>query len=600
MTKRIRKTRKHARRKTRKKQRGGMFRAVVDSVLSRFQTSSSLVYANIDFVKNLRPLLSQITKHNYLAKSEAVKNLMTENKEQINNVIWVTTGNGRYTIHNPNDRVAGGTPMLLLQVLVNVPEYKKDRSIYHVFLDNGGDIDKKTNPNGLSLSQQIDFDTTDERINKKKKKHKKSIKKQSSMRNTRKTSSSSKEEEDAGIEEPTELVVEELDEKPLQVEIPKKTTAASKKQKPTLDFTLVPSYDMTQTFWEPLFQGNELIELKSKIDSLIQRDIDLKHDKLCGLCEMVQTIIPSFSVRLQLQREKKDENDMKEKTVFDQPDDLRNMNIILCSTILLLGFIAKRLEKQDYTFMFKGGKSVQLAFAYAKNGNKYKSEDIDILIIPNKQNVAYDADKSKVLALNISYLIRWCLNTNFENNLDSQIMESNPTVVKFAYQGFLRDGKQPTNKTALMDIDFSEIPEVNQPFYTNKIKMFYAAKKTVKMVDDEVFSDDGKPYFGEEMLFYFQSMEQQIYEKLYYYLLYTKYKEQLLERRPIEDKEYEKITVSTCNYYLAKFKRSLLALLRGYGFNYLNLFSEFAEDDRVSEVLDKVRAELVKEIESSE
>ena len=599
MTKRIRKTRKHARGKTRKKQRGGMFRAVIDSVLSRFQTSSSLLYANIDFVKNLRPLLSQITKHNYPAKSEAVKNLMTENKDQINNVIWVTTGNGRYTIHNPNDRVAGGTPMLLLQVLVNVPEYKKDRSIYHVFLDNGGDIDKKTNPNGLSLSQQIDFDPVDERVNKKKKKHKKSKKNQSSVRNTRKTSSSTK-EEDAVIEEPNELVVEQVQEESLQVEIPNKTTAITKKQKPTLDFTTVPSYDTTQSFWEPLFQANELIELKTKFDSLIQRDIDLKHDKLCGLCEMVQTIIPSFSVRLQLQREKKDDNDMKEKTVFDQPDDLRNMNIILCSTILLLGFIAKKLEKQDYTFMFKGGKSVQLAFAYAKNGNKYKSEDIDILIIPNKQNVAYDANKSKVLALNISYLIRWCLNTNFEKNLDSQIMESNPTVVKFAYQGFLRDGKQPTNKTALVDIDFSEIPEVNQPFYTNKIKMFYAAKKPVKMVDDEVFSDDGKPYFGEDMLFYFQSMEQQIYEKLYYYLLYTKYKEQLLERRPIEDKEYEKITVSTCNYYLAKFKRSLLALLRGYGFNYLNLFSEFAEDDRVSEVLDKVRAELVKEIDSSE
>ena len=138
MTKRIRKTRKHKRGKTRKrtKQRGGMFRAVIDSVLSRFQTSSSLVYANINFVKKLRPLLSQITKHNYPAKSEELKHLMTENKEQINNVIWVTTGNGRYTIHNPNDRVAGGTPMLLLQVLVNVPEYKKDRSIYHVFLDN--------------------------------------------------------------------------------------------------------------------------------------------------------------------------------------------------------------------------------------------------------------------------------------------------------------------------------------------------------------------------------------------------------------------------------------------------------------------------------
>ena len=248
--------------------------------------------------------------------------------------------------------------------------------------------------------------------------------------------------------------------------------------------------------------------------------------------------------------------------------------------------------------MFKGGKSVQLAFAYVKNDKEYKSEDIDILIIPNKSSVEYNSDKAKALAFNISYLIRWVLNATYEKNLDSQIMETNPMVVKLAYQAFLRDGKPFGNKTALVDIDFSDIPEVNRPFYRNKTKMFYGAAKPIRMVDDDVFSDDGKPYFGEDMLFYFQSMEQQIHEKLYYYLLYTKYKKQLQERNPILEEEYKTLTVSTCNYFLAKFKRSLLALLRGYGKNYSNLFSEFAEDDRVSEVLDKVRAELTKEIES--
>lgn len=623
MTKRIRTTKRTTRRygkhtnvKTRKRtvrsktkktrQRGGMFKAVVDSVLSRFQSSSSLVYAKIDFVEKLRPLLSQIHKNNYATKSAAVKNLMVENKDQINNVIWVTITGNKYTIHNPNDRVAGGTSMLLLQILLNVPEYKKDRSIYHAFLDNGGDIDKKTNPNGLSLGQQLpsDFDTRDERLKKKSKKSKKS---QSSAPNTLKKKSSSAEkmpviEEGVDDEGPIESVVDKPEQVQveedivksdlgLQDEMPKKTTAVSKKQKPLLDFTLLPSYDTTLSFWEPLFSGMELTDLKSKLDALIQTDIELKHDKLCRLCEMVQTIIPSFSVRLQLQREKKDETDMKERTIFDQPDDLRNMNIILCSTILLLGYIAKKLEKQDYTFMFKGGKSVQLAFSYAKNGNLYKSEDIDILIIPNKQNVVYDPDKTKVLALNISYLIRWFLDTKFEKSLDSQIMVKNPTVVKFAYI------PKYGTPIALMDIDFSDIPEVNRSFYKDKIKMFYSATKPVNMLDDEVLPDDGKPYFGEEMLFYFQSIEQQIHEKLYYYLLYTKYKEQLQNRTPILEEEYKTLTVSTCNYYLAKFKRSLLALLRGYGMNYSNLFSEFAEDDRVSEVLDKVRTELMKEIE---
>jgi hypothetical protein len=248
--------------------------------------------------------------------------------------------------------------------------------------------------------------------------------------------------------------------------------------------------------------------------------------------------------------------------------------------------------------MFKGGKSVQLAFAYAKNGKEYKSEDIDILIIPNKPTVEYNSDKAMVLALNISYLIRWILDTKYDRSLDSQIMETNPTVVKFAYQAFMRDGKPLGNKTALMDIDFSKILDVNLPFYKDKIKMFHGKTKLVKNLDDDVFTDDNKPYFDEEMLFYFQSIEQQIQEKLYYYLLYTKYKKQLREKIPILEEEYKTLTVSTCNYYLAKFKRSLLALLRGYGMNYSNLFSEFAEDDRVSGVLDEVRTELMKEIES--
>lgn len=617
MTKRIRttKTRKRRTAKTRNKtmKRGGMFNAFKSKVSGFFQ-SSPIMYANNDFVKQLRPLLKPTNKTDAEVKATAIKKLMQDNQDQINNVIWTTIVGSKYTIYESNNRAQGGSPMLLLQILINVPEFKRDRSIYHVFLDNGGDIDKKTNPNGLSLSQQIDFNPVDER---RKKKSNKSKKNKSTALHSPKKRSSSKEEmqvieegvDDEGpiesvVGEPEKVQVEEdivksdLGLSDIRLEMPRAPTAVSKKQKPTLDFTLVPSYDATNAFWEPLFPGTELDVLKSKFDALVQGDVELKHNELCRLCEMVQTIIPSFSVRSKLQREKKDENDIKEKTVFDQPDDLRNMNIILCSTVLLLGFVAKKLEKQDYTFMFKGGKSVQLAFAYVKNDKEYKSEDIDILIIPNKSSVEYNSDKAKALAFNISYLIRWVLNATYEKNLDSQIMETNPMVVKLAYQAFLRDGKPFGNKTALVDIDFSDIPEVNRPFYRNKTKMFYGAAKPIRMVDDDVFSDDGKPYFGEDMLFYFQSMEQQIHEKLYYYLLYTKYKKQLQERNPILEEEYKTLTVSTCNYFLAKFKRSLLALLRGYGKNYSNLFSEFAEDDRVSEVLDKVRAELTKEIES--
>ena len=256
--------------------------------------------------------------------------------------------------------------------------------------------------------------------------------------------------------------------------------------------------------------------------------------------------------------------------------------------MLLLGVIAKKLEKQDYTFMFKGGKGVQLAFAhtekkYGKRFEEYESEDIDLIIIPNKQHVSYDVDRAKDLALNISYLIRWFFESNYKDNLDSQIMPTNPNVVKFAYQAFMRDDKTPLgNKLALMDIDFSKIPDENRPFYDGKIKMFH--KKT-----------DG--ILGEDMLFYFQSLEQQINEKLYYYLLYTKYKK-MLQNRPvmeITDDKYKKLTVKDCNYYLTKFKKSLLALLRGSGEGYQIFFDNYKTDSRFSEVLvDEVQEELTK------
>ena len=373
MTKRIRttKTRKRRTAKTRKK-RGGMFNAFKSKVSGFFQ-SSPILYANNDFVKQLRPLLKPTNKTDAEVKATAIKKLMQDNQDQINNVIWTTIVGSKYTIYESNNRAQGGSPMLLLQILINVPEFKRDRSIYHVFLDNGGDIDKKTNPNGLSLSQQIDFNPVDER---RKKKSKKSQKKMASSKEKIQVIDEGVDDEgpiESVVGEPEKAQVEEdivksdLGLSDIRLEMPRAPTAVSKKQKPTLDFTLVPSYDATNAFWEQLFPGTELDVLKSKFDALVQGDVELKHNELCRLCEMVQTIIPSFSVRSNLQREKKGENDIKEKTVFDQPDDLRNMNIILCSTVLLLGFIAKKLEKQDYTFMFKGGKSVQLAFAYAKN-----------------------------------------------------------------------------------------------------------------------------------------------------------------------------------------------------------------------------------------
>jgi len=573
--------------KTKKRlHRGGMFRSVVNTVLSSFQGRS---VDDFIFVGKLRQILNFNTKSDI--KATLIKDLMRDNKDQINNVIWVTMSNGRYTILDSNKGAPGGMPLLLFQILYNVPDFKKDRSIYHAFLDNGGDMDKKINPNGFSLKDLLpsDFDPVDDRPGKKGKKNKKG---KSSAPKTKKTMQVMEVmEEQVDDEGPIESVVEDPSEVQLEEDIVKSDGVVlddiQLDVEPTLEEQTKPlpvaattSYDTTLTFWIPLFPGVELTELKSKFESLIAGDLKIKSNELCKLCEIVKTIIPSFHVSFESVK------NINGLTVFKQPKDIQNINIILCATMLLLGVVAKKLEKQDYTFMFKGGKGVQLAFAHAgkKNGKRfedYESEDIDLIIIPNKQNVIYDEDKAKNLALNISYLIRWFFESNYKDNLDSQIMATNPNVVKFAYQAFQRDSKMPIGTTALMDIDFSKIPDENRPFYEGKIKMFY--KKA-----------DGS--LSEDMLFYFQSLEQQINEKLYYYLLYTKYKKMLQHRPVIEitDEKYKNLSVKVCNYFLIKFKKSLLALLPGYGEGYLSFFDKYKTDTRVSEVLDEVRSELTK------
>ena len=72
----------------------------------------------------------------------------------------------------------------------------------------------------------------------------------------------------------------------------------------------------------------------------------------------------------------------------------------------------------------------------------------------------------------------------------------------------------------------------------------------------------------------------------------------MLQNRPvmeITDDKYKKLTVKDCNYYLTKFKKSLLALLRGSGEGYQIFFDNYKTDSRFSEVLvDEVQEELTK------
>ena len=75
----------------------------------------------------------------------------------------------------------------------------------------------------------------------------------------------------------------------------------------------------------------------------------------------------------------------------------------------------------------------------------------------------------------------------------------------------------------------------------------------------------------------------------------------MLQHRPvieITDEKYKKLSIKECVFYLTKFKKSLLALLRGSGEDYSKFFDKYKTDSRFSEPLvNEVQKELTEEIE---
>ena len=597
---------KHSKKQKNKKtnkQKGGMNR-LINSLFGQKPD-----YVSKEFIDKLKPILNSKNK-------DALKKLLEEYNLETNKLFHITIDSkGKYIIHEKKP-FTSGINASLLSILLNVPEFKKDRTIYHAFLNNGGVIPQQS---------YDDFDFGDDRPKKKDKPKKSKNKSQ----NNKSHNNKSQDDEffDAQETNYTPVQVEDdivkSDFEPQYVDAQSEQQPERRKNvkiKSKLDYTIEPKYDgeynleEEPVFWKPIFGDNEMTNLKQKITQLIQEDLKLEYNQLCSLCQMVQTIIPSFHVRLSNERPKKNETDEKEPTRYDQSIDLQKINVILCSTMLLLGVISKKMENQDYNFVFKGGKAVQVALSQVAQDSRvaqeYKSEDIDILIVHNKETIEYNREKTQNLGLHISYLVRWFLDTKFDKNIVSDIMnETNPNIVKFSYQPFGPNGSPLKTKNALMDIDFGDLPIEIKPLYNNKKKMFFGKMKPTIVLDDEELPDDGKPYFGEELLFNFQSYESQIQEKIYYYLLYSKYRSMLLNKIPITDPKYKSLNIKECDLYLTKFSKSILALIHGKLANTNNeerksqfvmelipYLSDYAEDDRFDEtVIRDARNKLVEE-----
>ena len=325
--------------------------------------------------------------------------------------------------------------------------------------------------------------------------------------------------------------------------------------------------DAIPAFWAPIFNKTptELISLRDKIKDALAQDNVIPMAKneiqnIWSICEMVQTMIPTYYVPT------KNAPYWHGNTMYaDKPIDFTRFNMTLCTCLIIFGILSDKMAGQDYEFIFKGGKAIQLELGQISGNPQYISEDIDILVRP-AHGTTYNRDVAKNLASHIGYLIKWFL-TYIElptellkdetkpvsltiavalpdvqdNTICDSTAKSNPNIVKISYN------KIATRICkALADIDFKETPaEVSSYFEKTHKYPFHI---------DELQTD---------VLFICPNIGSLIDEKIYLYAKYTGFKLLLEAGKKILDEGYETVNLDTCRFYREKFSKALLALTLG-------------------------------------
>ena len=253
-------------------------------------------------------------------------------------------------------------------------------------------------------------------------------------------------------------------------------------------------------FWKPIFQeGEELIRLREIFISIYQEDrYTDDNQKRFKICDLVEKIIPAYVTKYSLQYR---------ETV----KTLVNVNILNCFITLLYSIILYKLAdtEQDYLFMFKGGRALQLSLVDMPDVGTYFSEDTDILVIPNKKtNSVYNLELMRNLSGHIAYLVKWFIpeEINVIVSLSSNPKNTNKDIIKLVYN----DGKI---FKALSDIGFGEIHEDIKKYFDNlSYSRFYL------------------DIFETNILFITPTIEDMLSEKLFYYAKYLTIKNDLADK----------------------------------------------------------------------
>ena len=333
-----------------------------------------------------------------------------------------------------------------------------------------------------------------------------------------------------------------------------------------LELPSEPGYnpEIEPEFWQPIFDQNEMFAIRKLINDIMITDgnIPVTNNKITrawSICEIVKTIIPTFYTPI--------ENNpyILFGTFFKDTDvDFSKFNVLLCSALIIFGIISYKMIGQDYKMLFKGGKAIQLALSRIPNMSEYRSDDIDVLIMPDK-NIPYDELRVKNLAGHLGYLIRWFLNIHepdSEPGYKVSVQVPNPIntkanqyIFKLSYIKSLK--RKDYRKQVLID-DYKQFLDIDFKKVSRDMISYF--QDDLKEYNFEIsLSSDTK----QNLLFICPNLGSLLNEKIYYYVKYFKFKQILQNKKTITEDGYQAITIDECDRFLEKFKRAILVMNKG-------------------------------------
>ena len=378
------------------------------------------------------------------------------------------------------------------------------------------------------------------------------------------------------VDEPIKPIKQKTERRQKTVELQNTSVAQPTARQPVMSKLSLPFELPGQTgyplnaipaFWAPIFNKTptELISLRDKIRDALAQDNVIPMEKneirnIWSICEMVQTMIPTYYVPT------KNAPYWHGNTMYaDKPIDFTRFNMTLCTCLIIIGILSDKMAGQDYEFIFKGGKAIQLELGQISGNPQYISEDIDILVRP-AHGTAYNRDVAKNLASHIGYLIKWFL-----------------TYIELPVE-VLKDDTKPVSLTiavALPDVQDNTICDSTAKANPNIVKISYnkIATRICKAFADIDFKEtqaEVSTYFEKthkypfhidelqtDVLFICPNIGSLIDEKIYLYAKYTGFKLLLEAGKKILDEGYETVNLDTCRFYREKFSKALLALTLG-------------------------------------